>query len=288
MTRLPLPHSSAQAQPRHAIPPLACDAHIHILDKRVDARTSNAAHAPVENYQQLQSLLGTQRAVVIQPRPYGTDHRVTLDAIARLGLANARGVGVIHPDITDQALSQLHDGGIRGVRMSLYVPEHAAVSFDMLEALAHRVHALGWHLQMHWTAEQIVERAPRLLRLPVTYVFDHLARLPVSHGTRHPAYAVVRELLQRGQAWVKLSCAYLNTALPAGQGYADVHDIARAWVTLAPDRVVWGSDWPHVTEHHHKPDDSALLDLLHDWTGDAALFKRVLVDNPARLYGFDS
>jgi len=285
---LTLPHSSSSATPRHPAPALACDAHIHILDSRLDDRAPASHDATVAQYRQIQALLGTQRAVVIQPRPYGTDHRVMLDAIARMGLANARGVGVVHPDVSERELTLLHEGGIRGVRMSLYIPEHAAVSFDMLEPLAHQVHAMGWHLQLHWTADQIAAHAQTLLRLPVTYVFDHLARLPVAQGIQHPAYDVVRELLKRGRAWVKLSCAYLNTALPAEQGYADVQDIARAWIDLAPDRMVWGSDWPHVTETLHKPDDSALLDLLHDWVGSPALFQQVMVDNPARLYGFET
>ncbi len=280
-------HSASTRRPEHAAPPLACDAHLHILDATLDARTEPHQDATVEQYQQLQRLLGTQRAVVVQPRPYGTDHRVTLDAIAWLGLANTRGVGVVHPDIADHELNRLHDGGIRGVRMSLYTTHNAVVGFDMLVPLAHRIHAMGWHLQLHWTADQIAAHAHLLLTLPVTVVFDHLARLPLPQGVRHPAFAVVRELLQQGRAWVKLSGAYLNTALPVGQGYADLKPIAQAWVDLAPDRLVWGSDWPHTTETHRKPDDSELFDLLYDWTQHPNIAERVLVHNPARLYGFD-
>ncbi len=281
-----IPHSSAIQPPKHRAPPGACDAHLHILDSSVDARTPPQQDATALHYQAMQALLGTQRAVVVQPRPYGTNNTVTLDAIARLGRMNTRGVAVVHPGISDGELARLHDGGIRGVRMSLYMPAQAAVTFDMLEPLARQVHAMGWHVQLHWTAEQITEHTEALLALPVTFVFDHLARLPVSQGAAHPAFAVVRELLQRGQAWVKLSGAYLNTALPPGQGYADVQAVAHTWVALAPDRLVWGSDWPHTTEAHHPPNDSELFDLLHDWAGDPALVQRILVDNPTELYGF--
>lgn len=279
-------HSTATRSPRHATPALACDAHIHILDASLDARTPADHDATVDHYRALQALLGTQRTVVVQPRPYGTDHRVTLDAIARLGLDRARGVGVVHPDVSEAELDTLHAGGIRGARMSLYTPQQAAVSFDMVEPLAHRLQARGWHLQLHWTADQIVAHAPVLLRLPIPLVFDHLARLPVAEGARHPAFAVVRELIAQGRAWVKLSGAYLCSQQPAGSGHPDVADIARAWVALAPERLVWGSDWPHTTEPAHKPDDTALLDLLYDWTGSERVAHQVLVDNPARLYSF--
>lgn len=283
----PMLHAVSATRPTYKVPELSCDSHIHILNSALDGRAAIYADATVEQYQQVQGLLGTQRAVVVQPRPYGTDHRVTLDAISRLGLANARGIGVVHPNVTDRELAQLDRGGIRGVRMSLYTAHHATVGFEMLEPLAYKVHAMGWHLQLHWTADQISEHAKTLLKLPVTLVFDHLARLPVPLGVQHPAFAVIRELLQRGRAWIKLSGAYLNTKLPYGQGYADLDEIASAWVELAPDRLVWGSDWPHTTEVHHLPDDGELLDLLHHWVGGSDMFERVLVRNPAKLYGFD-
>ena len=282
-------HSTATRAPRLATPVGACDAHLHIYDPALDARTPDVLdNATVGEYRKLQALLGTQRAVVVQPRPYGTDHRVTLAAIAQLGIANARGIGVVHPSVSEAGLDTLHAGGIRGVRFSLYTPHQAAVGFEMVEPLGHRLHARGWHLQLHWTADQIVQHAELLLRLPTTLVFDHLARLSVPEGSTHPAFAVVRELIARGRAWVKVSGAYLCSQHPTGSGHPDVTDIARAWVAVAPDRLVWGSDWPHTTEPEHKPDDTELLDLLHHWTGNEAISKQVLVDNPAKLYGFEN
>jgi predicted TIM-barrel fold metal-dependent hydrolase len=156
----------------------------------------------------------------------------------------------------------------------------------MVEPLAHRVHALGWHVQLHWSADQIAEHAALLERLPCTIVLDHLARLVLPDAQAHPAFAVVRRLLDNGRTWIKLSGAYLDSKLGAEGGYADTTAVARAWVRHAPERVVWGSDWPHPTERGAKPDDAQLFDLLHQWVPDEAVRRRVLVDNPARLYDF--
>jgi predicted TIM-barrel fold metal-dependent hydrolase len=259
---------------------LACDSHLHIFD---------SSEGGVPQHQTVQSLLGTDRAVVVQPRAYGIDNRITLEAIATLGIERTRGIAVVHPDISDATLKAMHAGGIRGVRMSLYTAAHAAVSFDMLEPLANKIKNLGWHLQLHWTADQIAEHANRLLALPVPIVFDHMARLPTTNTIKHPAFAVVKELLTRGDAWVKLSGAYLCTEQSQSQGtpYADVKHLAQMLLDLAPTRLVWGSDWPHVTEVHHKPNTRILFDLLADWTNhDESLCQQVLVTNPAQLYGF--
>ncbi|TEA74100.1 2-pyrone-4,6-dicarboxylate hydrolase [Allopusillimonas soli] len=272
--------------PNTAAPTDACDAHIHIYEQGSERRAAAVENADVAQYRQIQALLGTRRTVVIQPRVYGTDNSVTLRAIAALGAADTRGIAVIAPDIDDTALHALHEGGIRGIRFSFHAPNENAGGFDVVEALAHRVQTLGWHLQLHWTASQIVENAAMLQRLPGQIVFDHLGRLPLAEGTSHPAFSVVRRLLEDGRAWLKLSGAYLNTRQGMG-GYHDVDDIARAWIRAAPTRLVWGSDWPHVTEPARKPDDAELFDLLARWCGDSQVLERILVDNPARLYGFD-
>jgi D-galactarolactone isomerase len=283
---LPVPNSAARARPATAAPANACDAHMHILDARFPHVAPVIEGATVDDYRLLQALTGTTRTVVVQPRPFGTDNAVTLDAIRRLGLDRTRGVAVVRPDITDAELQRLHDGGIRGIRFSLHTPVLAAVGFDMVELLARRVHAWGWHLQLHWSADQLVEHAALLRRLPTPLVFDHLARLPPADGTAHPAFDLARAFLDAGRAWVKLSGAYLDSRLPPGQGHADMDAVARAWVRAAPERLVWGSDWPHTTETRHKPDDAALFDLLAHWTMDEHTRLRVLVDNPAELYGF--
>jgi D-galactarolactone isomerase len=258
---------------------------MHVYDPRFAALSPIVEQATVADYRKLQALTGTCRAVVVQPRPYGTDNRLVLDAIASLGAEHTRGVAVVRPDVSDTELLALHAGGIRGIRFSLYTPAHAAVGFEMVEPLAHRVAALGWHLQLHWTAAQIVAHGDMLRRLPAALVFDHLARLPMPGGTAHPAFDVVRGLLEGGNAWVKLSGAYLDSQDGEAGRYADMGRVARAWVHAAPERIVWGSDWPHVTEVH-KPDDALLFDLLGEWAGAPDMRERILVANPAVLYGF--
>ena len=282
-------HTQDAPDARTQAPTLACDSHIHIYDRRFGAAPGNGVHiverATVEDYRRVQARTGTQRAVIVTPRPYGTDNRVTLDAVRQLGIDNARGVAVLRPDVTDAELGMLDRGGIRGIRFTLYTPHQAVVTFDMVEPLARRVAELGWHVQLHWTADQIVEHESLLARLPSTIVFDHLARLPLPVGTSHPAYGVVRRLAASGRVWVKLSGAYLDSQVGLAGGYADLAGTARAWAALKPERTVWGSDWPHVTETH-KPDTAAIFDLLATWVEDEAARKRILVDNPAELYGF--
>jgi D-galactarolactone isomerase len=295
----PYSHSSGGAPPRTRAPAHACDCHLHIYDPRFpEAEGAEQGDTPQQatagDYRRIQQRLGTERAVVVQPRPYGTDNRVTLDAIAQLGAERTRGVAVVTPAVTDAELQALHAGGIRGVRLSLTTADPKAYSPTqphMLEPLAARIAPLGWHLQLHVAAEQTVAHAEVLRRLPCPIVFDHLARLPHgAAGPRHPAFGIVRGLLLEGRAWVKLSGAYLSTD-EGPPTHGDTHAVARAWVDAAPDRLVWGSDWPHpAAEAHprfpHVPDDAQLLDLLAAWVPDAAQRDRILVDNPARLYGF--
>lgn len=281
-------HAADGKRPRIAAPAGACNAHMHIYDRRFLAAGDGAGFvegATVDDYRAVQARLGTQRTVIVTPRTYVTDNRVTLDAIRQLGAGHARGVAVLRPDVTDTELAALHAGGIRGIRFTLYTPEHAVVSFAMVEPLARRVAELGWHVQLHWTAAQIVEHRAMLARLPSSIVFDHLARLPLPAASADPAFNVVRGLADNGRVWVKLSGPYLDSAVGLEGGYTDVTPTARAWIAALPERVVWGSDWPHTTETR-KPDDADLFDLLADWTDDDVVRRRILVDNAAQLYGF--
>jgi predicted TIM-barrel fold metal-dependent hydrolase len=240
------------------------------------------ANASVADYQRLRRRIGTSRTVVVQPAAYGTDNRVTLDAIARLG--NARGVAVVFPDVSDAELETLHDGGVRGIRFTVFDPATAVTRIDMIEPLAQRVAGIGWHVQIHMRGDQIIANADLLRKLPSTIVFDHMGRVPLPEGTGHDAFKVVLELVDKGRTWVKLSGAYQDTKV-GPPTYADATGLAQAYVRAAPERMVWGSDWPHPTEKN-KPDDALLFDLLSAWAPDAALQLRILADNPEALYGF--
>jgi predicted TIM-barrel fold metal-dependent hydrolase len=189
---------------------------------------------------------------------------------------------VVHPTVTDAELKRLDGGGIRGIRFTQFDPRTATTTLDMIEPLAKRVEPLGWHVQIHLRADQIVAAADLLARLPGTIVFDHLGRLPQPGGVRDPAFGIIRRLLDRGRTWMKLSGAYMLAIPPR---YDAAAEIARSYIEAAPERMVWGSDWPHPTERD-KPDDAVLFDLIADWAPDEGTRQRILVDNPAKLYGF--
>ncbi len=281
-------NSSGSARPRLKAPANACDAHIHVYDDRFvmsGPKSLMPTHATVADYRALQRRNGTTRTVVVTPANYLTDNSVTLDAVAQLGLAQARGIAVIHPDVSDAELKRLHDGGVRGIRFTVFNPKTSVTKVEMIEPLSKRVHALGWHVQIHMRGDQIVEYAELFPRLPSPIVFDHLGRLAPAAGVNDPAFGIVRRLIDKGQAWVKLSGAYLNTKV-GPPSYADATAVARAYVTAAPQRLVWGSDWPHPTEAHEKPDDALLFDLLAEWVPEEKTRQRILVENPETLYGF--
>lgn len=279
------PHSSGTARPQRPTPALACDAHLHILDRRFQVTDRPpAADMDVTAYRRLQARIGTARAVVVQAKYYGTDNTCLLDAVRQLG-ANGAGIAVVRPDVSDDELKRLQAGKVRGLRFSVWNPTDTVTTIAMIEPLAQRIAALGWHAQLHMSADQIVEHAPLLMRLPCPIVIDHMGRLPPDQGTAHPAFEVMRRLLEAGRTWVKLSGAYLNTRI-GPPDYPDATEIAKALVSTAPTRLVWGSDWPHVTEQT-KPDDANLLDLLGRWAGNEATRHLILVENAATLYGFD-
>jgi len=283
----PVPNSSGSEPAKLKAPAGACDCHHHIYDA---ARFPPAQpggrfqqNARVEEFRLLQRRIGTSRNVVVTPAAYLTDNSVTLDAIARLG-PNARGVAVVHPTITDAELKILAAGGIRGIRFSLGDPSTAATIIDMVEPLSKRVSALGWHVQINMDAEKIVATEDLWNRLPSPIVFDHMGHVPQPAGLNHPVFNLVRRLVDKGRTWVKLSVTYDNTK-DGPPFYADVTKVAQAYIKAAPERMVWGSNWPHPNETD-KPDDAVLFDLMAQWAPDEPTRNRILVQNPEALYGF--
>ena len=260
---------------------------MHIYDPRAQQLASRlpVSNAAPPDYRLLQTRIGTTRVVVVQPRNHATDNQVTLDAVAQLG-PGARGIAVLHPTVTDAELKRLDAGGIRGIRFSLGDPATAVVSIDMVEPLAKRIAPLGWHVQLHMPGDMIAENADLLRRLPTPIVIDHMGRFPPAVGLAHPAYKIILGLIEKGRTWVKLAGAYFNSQV-GPPTYAGSTAIARAFVKAAPERLVWGSDWPHPSEKE-KPDDALLFDLLAEWAGDEPTRNRILVTNPEALYGFSA
>lgn len=282
------PWSAGTAPPRYKVPQGAVDSHHHIYDARfpTDPRADlKPEDATVAQYRQLQARLGMRRSVVVQPSSYGSDNRCLLDALAQLG-QNARGIAVVDKDVSDEELRTLDLAGVRGVRFNLARP--AGPSTQDIEALARRIAPLGWHVQLHALGSAYPPLEPVLARLPVPVVIDHLGRLPPGGALQHPAWAVLRRLVDGGNTWIKLSGAY-HDSRDGAPDYRDAGRLARAWLEVAPERMLWGTDWPHVSAmagEKPMPDDARLLDLFAEWTGSSAFTERVLVTNPQTLYGF--
>jgi D-galactarolactone isomerase len=280
-----VPFSSGTEAPKVKAPPNACDCHMHIYNSRypvAPTATLRPPDASVADYRLLQKRIGTSRNVVVQPSTYGTDNSCTLDAVAQLG-PSARAVAVVDSSVTDQELRRLAGLGVRGIRFNLV--QAGATTIDMMEPLSSRVNELGWHVQIHMLADQIVQAEKVLTHLSSPLVIDHMGRIPPAAGVNHPAFGVIAQLVARGNTWVKLSGAYMGTKV-GPPSYADVAPLAQAYIRLAPERMVWATDWPHPTEKTDKPDDAVLLDLLGDWTADEPTRHRILVENPEALYGF--
>jgi D-galactarolactone isomerase len=266
-------------------PTNAADCHHHIYDARYPADPKAALRpqdALVEDYRALQRRIGTTRHVIVQPSTYGTDNRCTLDALAAFG-PEARAVAVVNDSVSDAELKRMDALGVRGIRFNL--AQAGATTPEMIEPLSKRVNELGWHIQINATAPIIMSIMDILNRVPSPIVFDHLAHVPQPAGIDDPLFARVRGLIDKGKTWVKLSGAYQDTKV-GSPTYADSSAVARAYVKAAPERMFWGSDWPHPSEQQVKPNDALLFDLLADWAPDETARNRILVQNAEALYGF--
>ena len=271
--------------PNQKAPPLSCDCHFHIFGPfdrypLSEGRTYSPPPALVPAYLALAETVGLQRMVVVQASIYGTDNAVTLDAIAQFGLHRARGIAVIDDSFDDTALRRLQDQGIRGVRFNMVSGN--GTPQDQLISLARRVAPLGWHIQIYADGAKMLEIGPLLATLPVEVVIDHCGGVKAALGVQHPQFQALLRLMDSGRAWMKLS-SYRASSI--GAPYADVAANVKALAAAAPDRCVWGTDWPH-SQMDPAPEAGGLLDQFFEWVPDAAVRQKVLVDNPARLYGF--
>ena len=273
-------------KPKLVAPPNACDCHAHIIGPGEQypfaaERSYTPPEAHKDAYQRMLTALGLQRAVIVQPSFYGTDNRCTYDAITQSG-GKWHAVAVLSTDTPKQEMQRLHDAGFRGARINLIYK--GGVSLSTLEPLANLIAPFNWHLELLVDGRNLVELAPRLRRLPVQFEIDHTGRMPANLGVPHPGFQTLLALLGEGNCWVKLSGGYLTsqTAFP----YEDVVPMAQALVAAAPERLVWGSDWPHQSCKTTVPYDAGLLDLLATWVPDEKVRNRILADNPAKLYDF--
>lgn len=282
----PVAWSSGSAQPKLVVPAGSVDCHHHIFSATYpnDPRATNIApDALVPDYLRLRKRLRLSRSVLVQPSAYGTDNRCLLDALRQLG-ETARGVVVVPATIDDDELMRLDRAGVRGARFNLQFP--VGVDPRTMVAMSRRIAPLGWHIQVNATADQFVQNRAQIMSLECPVVFDHMAQLPQPGGTQHAAFAMMRDLVRSKRGWVKLSGAY-QTSKVGPPTYADSGETARALIDTAPGQLLWGTNWPHPSQpRDHKPDDAVLLDLLAVWAPEEAVRRRILVENPQRLYGF--
>jgi predicted TIM-barrel fold metal-dependent hydrolase len=246
-----------------------------------DKRRIEPFPASQEQYLAMLATLGVERMVIVQPSFYGFDNSCTLAAIAAFGLNRARGVCVVEPDINSNRLRELDAAGFRGVRFNVVAPGGNPLA--AMTELAHKAAPLGWHIQMLANYNVWTELDPVIRALPVPVVIDHMAYIPADMRQDHPALMTVLRLLDTGRVWIKLT-GYRSSI--AGYPYADVAPLSRLFIARAPERCVWGTDWPHPRVKDHMPDEGELLDLVRDWVPEQNARQRILVDNPKALYGF--
>ena len=280
-----VPFSFGTQLPRIKVPINATDCHHHIYDSRFPADPHSFLRHPdatVADYRLLQKRLGITRNVIIQPSTYGVDNSGLIEALKEFGVEATRGIAVVNTSVTDAELIKLDRAGVCGIRFNLSVPG-GATDMNMVLPLAQRINELGWHIQVVAKPDQIQTGQAIWESLPCPVVFDHLGHLP---NGDHPAFTTIIELMRQGRGWVKLSGAYILSKVGA-PAYTDRAALAKAYIKEVPSQLLWGSDWPHPTAKlDNKPDDAVLLDLLSEWIEDENVINHILVDNPARLYGF--
>ena len=276
--------------PRFAAPSGACDAHCHVFgpaDKFPyhPDRSYTPPDAPVEKLRELHATLGIDRAVIVQASCHGVDNTAMIDAIAS-SEGRYRGVAVVDDSFTDSDFQTLDDGGVRGVRFNFVRHLGGAPDFGVFDSVVARLPEMGWHLVLHFDAEDLLDYADKILSIPVPVIIDHMGRVKTEHGVDQPAFQKLLEFMRNETCWVKI-CGAERISFE-GPPFTDAVPFAQALLEVAPDRVIWGTDWPHPNISRNMPNDGDLVDLVPMFAPDEALQNKVLVDNPARLYGFEA
>jgi 2-pyrone-4,6-dicarboxylate lactonase len=271
-------------KPSITLPANTCDSHCHIFGPGESFpyhpdRSYTPPDAGKDALKKLHDHLGITRAVIVHASCHGTYMDATLDAIAHSG-GRYRGTSVVDLDISDQELRRLHEGGIRAVRFNFVKHLESVPEPDEVMRMAERIKAMGWHLVVHLDAVNIQELSPLLLGLPVPFVIDHMARVKAADGLDQQPFKTLLELMQHDTAWVKI-CG--GERISAGPPFHDAVPFAQALISTTPDRVLWGTDWPHPNVKN-MPNDGALVDLFGMYTPEPAVQQKILVDNPTRLY----
>ncbi len=285
---IPGPHPDPHPPKVFIPPPNACDAHCHIFGPAsqfpfAKQRAYTPPDSGIDRFEELQERLGLSRAVFVQASCHGTDNSALLHAVRR-GNGKYSGVAMIDDDTTDLEIRQLHEAGVRGIRFNFVAHLGGAPDLDTYWRLIKRIAPLGWHVALHFDAKDLPNYAQMLDQMPVPYLIDHMARIRVEDGLEQEPFQTLLAMLNDERAWVKLSGVERITA-SGSPPYNDVVPYIQALIATAPDRVLWGTDWPHPNVQH-MPDDGDLVDLLAAFAADDSVCSRILVENPERLYPF--
>jgi 2-pyrone-4,6-dicarboxylate lactonase len=288
LTSLPMRPIGQIERPRFVVPRGTCDAHMHVFGPaemypHVPKPHYTLPDGKLEHYLALMPVLGIERFVIVQPSFYGTDNSCLLDALNIAG-GKARGVVMLDAGVSDSELDRFHAAGVRAVRLDLFkrAREPLPAIQDYVRQSAARVARLGWHLQFYVPGYVVRELIPFLATLEVDFVIDHMGYMLEEDGLKPSDFAALLALTRRGRCWLKLSGPY---RIAKEKGYGAVEHLARQIVDAAAGRAIWGSDWPHIPNSQR--DTGELLNLLPIWASDAKVRQRILVDNPARLFGFE-
>jgi 2-pyrone-4,6-dicarboxylate lactonase len=283
-------------RPKFAPPADSCDTHFHIFGPPetfpfLSTHEYTPPAAPLEHYRKMIDIIGIERAVVVQPSVHGLDNSATLDAIKNSN-GKFRGVGRIDDQTSKDELKRLHEGGIRGVRFNLLDRPRGNVKIEVLDRCVDHAAELGWSVDLHIDMKNLLAQEERIRKMPTPVVIDHIARVKPTEGLSQPGFQLLLELAKLEHVWIKVSGAdkICNTRVHTyfGLPFVEVIPYARAVIAAAPERVVWGTDWPHSNNFSpgHTPNDGDLIDLLAEFAPDEATRNRILVDNPAALYDF--
>jgi 2-pyrone-4,6-dicarboxylate lactonase len=283
-------------KPKFAPPANSCDTHFHVFGPPeqfpfLSTHEYTPPAAPLEHYRKMLAVIGVERAVVVQPSVHGLDNSATLDAIKNSN-GKFRGVGRIDDQTPKDELRRLHDGGIRGVRFNLLDRPRGNVKIDVLDRCVDHAAELGWSVDLHIDMKNLLAQEQRIRKMPTSVVIDHIARVKPNEGLSQPGFQLLLELARLDHVWIKVSGAdkICETLVHSyfGLPFVEVIPYARAVIAAAPERVIWGTDWPHSNNFApgHTPNDGDLVDLLAEFAPDEAIRRRIMVDNPAALYGY--
>ena len=276
--------------PSLMLPPGACDAHCHVFGPAskfpyAADRSYTPPDAPVENLRRLHAKLGVSRAVIVHASCHGTEMDVTLDAIAGSGGAY-RGVACVDDAITDRELARLQDGGIRGIRFNFVKHLGGVPDLKVFYRLLTRIKPLGWHIVLHFDADDIVAQRELLGRIDVPFIIDHMGRVKAAEGLEQPPFQSLLDLFRTNPlAWIKVCGA--ERVSSGARPFRDAVPFAQALIAVDSARILWGTDWPHPNITKDMPNDGELVDLFGEICPDAAVRERILVDNPTRMYWRD-